>query len=697
MSADPSPAPVAAAPSSAPAGTSRIAGTLLVLLLVALCVLHSGIGTRLDSFTVDEPWHIVAGVVYERTGDFRLNPEHPPLVKRVVGRAMPSNFVAPALVPLSEKEQERTFVQEALFLHNDADAVQQRARVAMWFFHGVLLFACGLLLWRTLGIAWTIGVLLFLAIDPTVGAHLPVVMTDLPLALTLFLAALCGGLLAATWQWRWALALGVALGLALGAKHSAIAGVGGIALMVAAAALFARGAPQRMGTRVLRTLVAGVIAWGVLWALYGFQFHAAPDGSDPFNRAMADKVAELSGHGLRDMIAFADRWQLAPRAWLWGLADTIRAGVDGRGITSHYLFGVTFLGEAPWFAWPAILAGKVPLALLAAALAGAVALLRLRLAPVARWTLLVLAALAIAHLSALLVSRGIWGGVRHALPLLVLLSIPAGALLALAAQWRSRLLGAGCVLLFGGALATTIGEPRLWEYHNSLAGGSENAWQAFGNEGIDLGQRYREIRDVYHRLVVPSGEPLYLGYWYLEQQAQADGVLVRRRVETIDDDNVEGHYAGWVVYMMSDTRSQPEYGWDAEQVFRDLVLVERHGIIGVFRGRQTLPHVRARGLYDAVVRYIYEEDGDDWPKVAQRLEEAMPLIPHHVGAAVELSNAHVRLGDAVAASRALRDVLAQEQMPVDSNLRVLFEQRIARLAAGGDITALPPLRNPWLE
>jgi len=56
-------------------------GLLLLLALVGLAVLRSHAGTRLDGFTVDEPWHIVAGAQYVRSGDFRLNPEHPPLTK----------------------------------------------------------------------------------------------------------------------------------------------------------------------------------------------------------------------------------------------------------------------------------------------------------------------------------------------------------------------------------------------------------------------------------------------------------------------------------------------------------------------------------------------------------------------------------------------------------------------------------------
>src|SRR5690606_38626653 len=108
---------------------------------------------------------------------------------------------------------------------------------AMWTLHGLLLFALGLLLWRALGLPWAAGTLLLLALDPTVAAHLPVVMTDLSLALSLGIAAVASALLASTWQWRWALAAGAGIGLALLAKHSALAGLAGLALLMLVAVL----------------------------------------------------------------------------------------------------------------------------------------------------------------------------------------------------------------------------------------------------------------------------------------------------------------------------------------------------------------------------------------------------------------------------------------------------------------------------
>src|SRR4051812_27172893 len=79
--------------------------------LILFAVLRSAIATRTDAFTIEEPSHITAGVSYVKLGDFRLNPEHPPLVKLWVGRAAASQFRMPALQPLSDKAAERDFTE----------------------------------------------------------------------------------------------------------------------------------------------------------------------------------------------------------------------------------------------------------------------------------------------------------------------------------------------------------------------------------------------------------------------------------------------------------------------------------------------------------------------------------------------------------------------------------------------------------
>lgn len=677
----------------------RLAGLGLIPLLVALAVLRSHAGTRLDGYTVDEPWHIVAGVSYLRTGDFRLNPEHPPLSKLAVAAAIPDDFKLRPLAPLSEKSQERELVEETMYFDNDSRGTQAAARVGMWTFHAVLLVLLGLVLWQAFGLAWAAGTLAFLAIEPTVGAHLPVVMTDLPLALCFGLAAVCAGLLASQWRWRWVVSCGVAVGLALGSKHSALAGVAGMAAVLAVAALWGlrQGGLRTMAARMAKLGVAALLALVVLWAQYGFRFNAGPDGSDAYNRAMPDKIADLNIPHWREGIAFADRHRLLPRAYLWGLADTVRAGVEGRGQSSNWLWGKKYEGKAPWFTWPTAIVTKVPLALMALSLLGLTLLPRSKLPSPARWALAVLLGGSVAHLLALMGSQGTYGGVRHALPIVLAMAVLAGAAAAWAWHAQSRAAGVSVALLLVAALGMTIREPRLWEYHNELAGGSVDAWRYFGNEGLDLGQRYPEIRAFHDRVIKPAGASLYSEYWFGEKQAIADRLNYRKRVQDLQDTNVAGIYDGYFLVGMTANLPEPDWGWDPVKAFAGTREVARLGYVQVRQGRMTDPMGRAGSLYHRAMEYLYEENGRDDALLAKRLEEVVKVLPPHAGAGIELGNAYLRLGRPADARVAYRRLLDQQQAPMEALVRAQVEAQLAMIDKGVDAKRLKPVRNPWME
>jgi tetratricopeptide (TPR) repeat protein len=247
------------------------------------------------------------------------------------------------------------------------------------------------------------------------------------------------------------------------------------------------------------------------------------------------------------------------------------------------------------------------------------------------------------------------------------------------------------------AIATTIREPRLWEYHNELAGGSANGYRYFGNEGLDLGQRFAEVRAFHDRVIAPSGLPLYSDYWMGEEQTRAAGLHYRRRVESLEDTNVEGRYEGWFLYSMSDTLPWPQWDWDPKDVFKDLQLVRRFGYVGLWKGRQVRPQTRASSLSAKVIDYIYEEGGDDWALVARKLEEVVALMPQKVDSGIELGNAYLRLGKGAEAITAYRRLLEQDKAPVDGLIRAQLEAQIARIAASDDPARVERLRNPWLE
>ena len=673
-------------------------GWSLLAALVLLAILRSAAGTHRDSFTVDEPWHVVAGKSYARGDGFHLNPEHPPLVKLWVGAWMHDALQMPPLPPLSEKIQEREWVERTLFFDNDPRAVQSRARLALWTFHGLLLLALGGLLWRACGLPWAAGTLAFLALEPTIGAHLPVVMTDLPLALTLGLAAVAGGVLAATWRWRWAFALGAAMGLALAAKHSALAGLAGLALVLAVAAFVgALRAPRELARRAAMLVASAAIALALLWATYGLRFHAGADGSDAFNAPIEAKIDEIALPHWRAGLAFADEYHLLPRSYLWGLADTVRTGVEGRGLGMHFVWGEVHYGKPPWFSWPAILASKVPLALLLLALAGIPLALRRALPAGTRWTLAMVIGACGFHMLALVGSDGIWGGVRHAMPVLVGLAVLAGGVVHWAWQRRRPVAIGAVAAAYVAAAGMTLREPRLWEYHNELVGGTGDAHRYFMNEGLDLGQRFHELRAVHDRLVEPSGLPMYVDYWVGEQQMKAGRLNQRRLVESLRDTNVEGRYEGWFVYSMTSMLPWPQWDWDPAVVFKDMDLVARRGHVMVWRGTMVRPRARASGMIGQVIDYIYKENGDDWALVAARLEEAVVHAPQRIDAAVELGNAYVRLGRRDEAIAAYQRLLDQDKVPVEAKVAGQLRAQIERVRRAPDVSAIEPMRNPWLE
>ena len=678
----------------------RLVGWTLLLALVLLAVGRSHLGTRLDSFTIDEAWHVVAGTSYVRTGDWRLNPEHPPLVKVWVGAFMPpSLLVLRPFEALVDKEQERDYVDRIVHLDNDAVAVQQRARLAMYGLHAVLLLLLGGLAWRAFGLAPAAGLLGLLALEPTFSAHLPLVMTDSALALTLAIAALAAGAMVDGWRWRWVLATGGAMGLALAAKHSALPGLLalGLGLVVVAAWTSRREGWSALGTKAGKLVLVAALAVAVLWASYGFRFHTSPDGSDPFNRPMADKIEDLGRPSWRLAIGFADQHRLLPRPYLWGLADTVRAGVDGRMNTIHRIWRREYEGRAPLHAWPSIIASKLPLTLLVALPLAAIVLVRTRTrTTAAAGTALGLVLLvAGAHLAALLSADSAYAGIRHALPVVVaVLTVIALGLVAIARRQRTVGVAVALAMLVAIGLET-FREPRLWEFHNRLAGGTAEAWRQFSNEGIDLGQRFHELHRFATTVAAPEGAPFWLGVWRRESEGQ--GGHFRRWVESLDDDNVEGIWEGYFAMRISATRSDPRWNWDAEAFFAELVMVERFGMWGVWKGRVVDPKTRASGLAGLLWQEIYLGTAQDWALIATRAEEVLAVMPEMVPGWLELGNARLRLGDADAAVAAYRRFLDQDRMPIPDPVRAAVESHIEAVQASPDPARMTPLRNPFLE
>jgi hypothetical protein len=217
--------------------------------------------------TFDEPAHIGAGLSYLATGEFKVNPQHPPLLKELaalpliaVGVRWPVSAEAWAALGTRVDPSFQWRLGEAVLFGDDP------RRVLLWSRLPMLLVAAllGWTVWawgrQMLGAGVGLGALLLFALDPTLIAHGPLVTTDVGCAAfaTLFLFLLWR-VLAAPTRARLLLA-GLALGAALAAKFSAVVllPIGGLLLLI--------GAP-RVGARRLVWATGVLLALGVTAAI----------------------------------------------------------------------------------------------------------------------------------------------------------------------------------------------------------------------------------------------------------------------------------------------------------------------------------------------------------------------------------------------------------------------------------------------
>ena len=671
----------------APGGPGRSWTRLLGLgVLVILAVIRAAWATRQDGFTIDEPYHLVAGAAYARLGDYRLNPEHPPLVKLWLGAVLPPNVLPiPPFRPLFDKPDERAFAEAAVYTDADPAAVRSRARSAMLVLNGALLFLLGIELRRGMGEIPAFLSVLFLAIDPTVAAHMPVAMTDLPVALLSAIAVLaCRRAVRTAKTWD-VVQAALALGGAIGTKHSALV----VVAVVLGLALFevlgerAEGPTRRRRAAAAALVFAG--AWVILWGLYQFRFRESGGASDTFNRPLVSKLDDVGNPLVRESLRVAERWRLLPRPYVWGLADVTRAAVEGRSFP-FFAFGSIRSTTPAWY-FPAILGVKLPLGLLALAISGLAWAATGRAARLpSRGTLLVLGLAGGVFLATLAAARAGYAGVRHALPVFPAIAALAGATAADLGgrDRRNRVAVAG---LFTMAAASALLVPRPWEFHNLLAGGTADAWKLFNNEGIDLGQRSLELVLYEREVLRPRAEVPFVVYSMAPEQSARLG-LRGRAWESADG---SGTLTG--TFLISAVEVAPSRAWDYEP-FRRVEPVDRRGNLLVYRGTFRLPWLKAQRLYFEGLSLSH----GPWRNAAKardRFAEAARLHPGAFAAALELGNLEMELGHAKEAVAAWEAALAA--VPEDDEaVRAALRDRIDRLRRSpGDPPR--PIRNPWLE
>jgi hypothetical protein len=670
----------------------------LAVSLIVAGAFRSAWATRLDGFTMDEPWHITAGSAYLRTGEYYLNPEHPPLVKLIAALAAPRSvfrFTEPA--SLHDKIEERDFVEDTMYAHNDADRIQSRVRPVMYVFNGLLLLLFAVSAFRVFGGMVSLGALLFVLIDPTLAAHWPVVMTDLPAGLLSVTCVLVCIEALRNWRWVNIVLLSIVLGLTLSVKHSGLIAFGFTGLLGLAALIWQfRGEKRVAVRRVSIFLLAFAGAVLILWTTYGFHYRESKQPVEKFNRSLTQKIADLRSPMWRAALGVVGRYRLLPRSYVWGLADIVRTGMEGRA-HSDYAFGrLSFMERRP-FLFPGYVAVTLPIPLMLLSALGCIIgfgpgkLKRDRLAVSA---LLLLAATLLLILAR---SGAGYAGVRHALTVFFPLAILAGFGVEFLANCPRRLAGRGALALALLGCFPALAVVRPWEYHNILAGGTSGAYRYFRNDSVDVGQRDKEIAEYYHRKLEPRGEVPYLFYHVPQPDLTYRTVRAKVLSHPQGDDLPPVVISGTIlmnsmfttplIWSLTDSTKSSDFS-----SLRDVQPTERMGNVLVFRGTYYLPAARAEALFSRADDLLAAPK-PDLARAEATLKEALALRTNDFIGWMTLGNLYLLRSEreqAVAAFQKGRDSAPP------SPVRLLFENQI-RLVSTQPLNSVTPMRDPGIE
>jgi 4-amino-4-deoxy-L-arabinose transferase-like glycosyltransferase len=442
-----------------------------------------------ESLTWDEGDHMFAGYMMWNSGDYGLNPEHPPLVKLL------------ATLPLLGKDlwippfRGRSFKAEAYLDGRDwlarNDGASQKLVFRMRLMAGLLALGLSLVIFfatrEWFGEPAALLALLLAVFEPNLLGHSALVTTDIGVSL-FFLASIYA-------FYRYCrrpslprlLIAGLAAGLLLATKHSGILLAPMLVLLILwELACAPAGTRRRLALR-LSGAFAAIVVMGVvvLWSFYGFRYAARPAGL-ALSSSLANYAASLSKFDSGVVLLIA-RLHLLPESYLMGLVDVKKMAK----FYPTFLFGTVY-AHGQWWYFPAVIAIKTTLGLLALLALTAIAIFTGRLRKGRELAFILIPATV--YLAAAMLS-GMNIGARHILPLYAMACILAGAgVVALAASSRGWA-WISAVLILAHIASTLMAFPNYIPYANEAWGGPANLHNLLSDANVDWAQQLYQVRD----------------------------------------------------------------------------------------------------------------------------------------------------------------------------------------------------------
>jgi len=453
--------------------TARLLGAGLIFLFFFF--VHGVFLIRTNSPTYDEAVHLSAGYYYLATRDFRLDSEHPPLIKSL--QALPLFLIYP--LHFNSDNQQGDYLVGQNFLYRSAvsaDRLLGLSRLVNLFLGALLLALIGWWARRLWGSRSAILAMALAFVEPNLIAHSSLVTTDIGVTLFMFLTVYL------LWEYfikpRWWLlaATGFSAGLALVSKFSALLLVPIVGLIVALSLLIAHQPfllPLKTFQNGLRQNLlhaAGVLSLILFFALLTIPPAYFFQGFEPW----------LSGFSRFKSLADAGRLAFFLGEYSY------------EGWWSYYL--VCFLIKTP--------IGNLMLI--------AASLLCYRVGSPLQWREVVFLLLPVVVIFLAMTQSKVNIGLRHILPVYPFLFVLASrvATVHFRRHWIAPLLiGTPLVLT---AISSLRIAPHQLAYFNEFVGGPDQGYRYLSDSNVDWGQDLKGVKTYTEKENLPI---IYLSYF----------------------------------------------------------------------------------------------------------------------------------------------------------------------------------------
>jgi hypothetical protein len=490
-------------------------GALYVFLPFALVVLSLG-SIQQKSPTYDETIHLFAGYAYLRWGDYRINPEHPPLVKMIaaaplLGLGLDTSGITPSERRHVQRDKNYGWVlgHRFAFVNNDAETLFFYSRLVMVFFAVALALSVAAWAKALYGADAGLVALILVCLDPNIIGHASIVQTDVPFALFLFGASFffwrsltkltwfnllaTAGLFSAAALTKFSFILIVPIWLVLGSMHIFAAAPSHSPITTPSVI---NGPWRKVSLLALVLVLSLLVGYLAIWAAYQFRFDASLFQRGQFN-GLPGEPSWWSW-----LLQLCRDYMLLPEAMLFGLGDAYR-----RMERTAYLLG-EISHNGFWLYFPVAFLVKTPVPTLLLALLSLGWMVLHRPKPSAALVVLTPALIFLAF--------AIWSrlnvGWRHILPIYPFLFVWIAGMTVVV--WRSgyRSTRLGLTFLAVWLMASTLwAYPNYLSYFNEAIGGPSRGHAFLVDSSLDWGQDLKSLKSWMTRNRVERIQFAYFG------------------------------------------------------------------------------------------------------------------------------------------------------------------------------------------